>query len=946
MKDAGRIGFVIRGPYSALEKYEFLDIVYYGDASYVAKKDVSGVAPEDESEHWQAFAKGWNSAGAVTGVKGAQEIDYRYGNVSLTPENIGALPALGKAFEASAADKVAHPLTFTGWETGAYDGSASKSVEIPIPVSVKGEAEEEYRTGEVNITKENIGLGRVENMTPEEIRAGLTSEEVETALGYSPSDVTITVDGALDETSENPVQNKAIAGALAGKGDALVYDEDANELHLKSGDRILSTVTIEGGSGGGMKLAGPTGVTLTNVDEAVIIRWADPADIVIEGATQAAWAGTLVVRKVGSAPTSKTDGTIVVDSKTRDAYKETGFTDNGLTNGLTYYYGIFPYTTEKAYTYGTTKSIAPQAIYPSALIGVMAQPGDEEVIVSFEIPEDATRAKVSYSAQRPESVAAPYGTVVSDVESPYVIRNISNDVAYYITAYATNAKGRDTASDMLVITPAAIYPDPPSDASVRTGDGTLTVSFSLPENATSAKIAYSAQRPESVAAPYGTVISNAESPYTIAGLENETEYYVTVYSTNAKGRDAAGEMMAATPTETVLFGFVIDQNESDPDSMITYIEGNANFVPAHMDYANDRFDYGSWTVENGAWFMDVKPCMLNYDGTVAYYLNPNDYTKKIDGTPSDVANADFPGNAMVQFPKVYWKVVDNGDNTANIYFCDRKLDDDFACWSHLDADGYEIEYCYMPVYPGTLVGNRLRSLSGNEPTGGLTYGGSITYAENNNLENEKAWHIEVISDRMLINLLLLLIGGNTDTQKIFGNGACNTAQIMPNGALNALGLFWGDQTETSGVKVFGMEHLWGNTSRRTSGLVNDHGTQKIKMTHSVSDGTSAKGYNAMGDGYLPISGSTPTGNWGGYINKCLFSKFGILPIESKGSATTYYADALFFDNSSVVPCLTGSDNYRGKGSGAFTLNIYYTGTGDAISSALSCKPMAHIGGEL
>ena len=244
MKDAGRIGFVIRGPYSALEKYEFLDIVYYGDASYVAKKDVSGIAPEDESEHWQAFAKGWNSAGAVTGVKGAQEIDYRYGNVNLTPENIGALPALGKAFEAAAADKVAHPLTFTGWETGTYDGSASKSVEIPIPVSVKGEAEEEYRTGEVNITKENIGLGKVENMTPEEIRAGLTSEEVETALGYSPSDVTITVDDALDETSENPVQNKAIAGALAGKGDALVYDEDANELHLKSDGHILTKETI------------------------------------------------------------------------------------------------------------------------------------------------------------------------------------------------------------------------------------------------------------------------------------------------------------------------------------------------------------------------------------------------------------------------------------------------------------------------------------------------------------------------------------------------------------------------------------------------------------------------------------------------------------------------------------------------------------------------------
>ena len=57
-----------------------------------------------------------------------------------------------------------------------------------------------------------------------------------------------------------------------------------------------------------------------------------------------------MVRKAGSMPTSRRDGVIVLDSKTRDAYKTTYFCDSGLTDGTTYYYKLFPYTTANAYT--------------------------------------------------------------------------------------------------------------------------------------------------------------------------------------------------------------------------------------------------------------------------------------------------------------------------------------------------------------------------------------------------------------------------------------------------------------------------------------------------------------------------------------------------------------------------------------------------------------------
>ena len=51
---------------------------------------------------------------------------------------------------------------------------------------VKGDSETLYRTGNVNITKANIGLNNVENKSSATIRGELTSSNVTTALGYTP----------------------------------------------------------------------------------------------------------------------------------------------------------------------------------------------------------------------------------------------------------------------------------------------------------------------------------------------------------------------------------------------------------------------------------------------------------------------------------------------------------------------------------------------------------------------------------------------------------------------------------------------------------------------------------------------------------------------------------------------------------------------------------------
>lgn len=55
---------------------------------------------------------------------------------------------------------------------------------------VKGSAETEYRIGNVNITKANIGLGNVENKSSATIRGELTKVNVTNALGFTPYDAT------------------------------------------------------------------------------------------------------------------------------------------------------------------------------------------------------------------------------------------------------------------------------------------------------------------------------------------------------------------------------------------------------------------------------------------------------------------------------------------------------------------------------------------------------------------------------------------------------------------------------------------------------------------------------------------------------------------------------------------------------------------------------------
>ena len=493
-----------------------------------------------------------------------------------------------------------------------------------------------------------------------------------------------------------------------------------------------------------------------------------------------------------------------------------------------------------------------------------------------------------------------------------------------------------------------------TNITAKSGDGSIEISWTDPEDIikndvvikwAGTKLVYKAgSYPTSVtdgilALDNKTRNAYKSTAFTINGLTNGTTYYFSFFTYTEEGvvNDDESQRASATPKTCTIYGFKLDQNESDPAHMITYTGINTGFTPAHMNYDTGVFDYGSW---GDAWFIKgCRPCVLGFDGTVKCYLNPNNYAKNVNGNPVNIRSTSLNGNVMIEIPKVYWKIVDNGDDTMNFYISNAKVDDNYVCWSHIDNNGDEIEYCYMPAYNSYIDDNgKMRSLSSQTPAKNATATEEITYAKANNTTDDVIWYTEVLCDRQLINILLMLIGRSTDTQSVFGQGNTTSNSIINTGTGDTKGLFWGSSGTTSVVKVFGVENWWGNIYRRIAGWTISSGYSSIKLTYGTSDGSTTTGYNTDGSGYLKNSIALTSS---GYIDKmCVFNNC-ILPKSANGSASTYYCDMEYSNSNIGYYAFVGGNYYYGSICGAFCGDLTYSPSySDSIfGSALSCKPL-------
>lgn len=389
-----------------------------------------------------------------------------------------------------------------------------------------------------------------------------------------------------------------------------------------------------------------------------------------------------------------------------------------------------------------------------------------------------------------------------------------------------------------------------------------------------------------------------------------------------------------------VYTYHVNPNESDPEDAVTYLDDATGLTPAKMGASS--FSYGSWA---NAWFLP-RPCVLKFDGTVDYYLNPNDYSKKTDGTASAIDSSNTTGNVMLEFPKIWVKRVNDGNGARTVSIASVNVDGTYKCWSNINAEDKEVDHFYLPAYNGTIHSSKMRSLSG--VTLNTTYAPNYTRAQEvtaataNNPTGKNLWYTETWADFCLIYDLLYLMGKSLDVQRTFGQGLSSGSETAMRayvtGTHNAKGLFYGDISGTStAVKVLGMENLWGCRWHGVAGLINDNGTLKVKMTYGVADGSTTVGYNTTGSGYLNY-GSTYGTN--GFVKKMQADNtMGYKIIETAGTDATYYCDYYYTNNSQSNYALLGGRSDDDADCG-FYVNLYH-GAANAswsLGGSLSCRP--------
>lgn len=376
----------------------------------------------------------------------------------------------------------------------------------------------------------------------------------------------------------------------------------------------------------------------------------------------------------------------------------------------------------------------------------------------------------------------------------------------------------------------------------------------------------------------------------------------------------------------------------------------------------------------------MKACLLNDDGSVNYYLNPNDWSKKITGEASNLDGTD--GQVMIEIPEHYRKFEEDG-NIRRCYLSEGK------------CTGFtKVPKVYVGAYEAALdrTNNKLASVcneteqyrGGNNQADWDTLsksqlGKCATYMNRATMRTRARnrgdnWNEMDYESWKTIFWLYYVEYANRNCQAAvnseltsegykqggLGNGATTLASsdwdaynsyypMLKCGASNSLASGSGEvivnlpddykvdtPTTLACCRYRGIENPFGHIWTNVEGAIFDIKTDADGGTsefYTTSDKTK------FGD---TLEGFTKVGNVlrkDGYVTKLIFGENGeFAPSDNGGGSTTYWCDYFYtsISSSSLRTLLLGGSCYTGVRSG---FGYCYSSTG--VSNAL-----ATIGGRL
>ena len=389
----------------------------------------------------------------------------------------------------------------------------------------------------------------------------------------------------------------------------------------------------------------------------------------------------------------------------------------------------------------------------------------------------------------------------------------------------------------------------------------------------------------------------------ITALQQETEEHITQTPDTDGGvhgvRAADGkieifdgrnfvEMQKAYKT----YGVSIDLTNSDPASAVTYTDSAVGMVAGSSDWDNTNI------------FRDIRPCMFK-DGAVKGYLNPNDFSKYVDGTAADITSG-AEGDVMIEIPKLGVKIA-TSDNILTVQVTDDPNAEGFQYLAHTREKSGDKDKLYIGAFLGYNLSSKLRSLCSKQPTANITIGQTRMLAQANGSGYDQIAFYQLT----LLQCLFLIKYKNRDSQTALGRGyVTNNSRAIQTGSTVTKGMDFGETTGKQQMKFLGIEDFWGNLYYWIDGLVSSSNYHALTATKNFND--DGTGYTDQGqiandyvDGYM----KTPQGT----------NELGFIVKTANGSQTTYFADSACFDGG-CVPYFGGGWDYD-LSVGAFFLYV-------------------------
>lgn len=338
------------------------------------------------------------------------------------------------------------------------------------------------------------------------------------------------------------------------------------------------------------------------------------------------------------------------------------------------------------------------------------------------------------------------------------------------------------------------------------------------------------------AATMGTQVTLSvalEQYYDLASWNVITAAGVAVTVTNNKFTMPAGNVIVTAAYNKLrqLVGFALNRStmSSNPETCLTYVEDAVGLTP--MSAASE----GGWA---DRWpFNQIRPVVLNSNGSVHKYLDKTNLSKYEDGSSAAADLASDAYDAYTEFPKIYYKVVVNG-NVSTMYLCNVP-ETGYKVHPAFVVDGAEKDKIYIGRYLAYLTNSKLYSRSKVIATANTTRPTFRAAAQ----ARGAGFNLISYYDWYLVATLYTLAFKNLHGQNALGAGRTSASNYIANGETDSQKWTYGTTSVTAMISLFGLENWWGEKLQFIDNFVSVDRVAKAGQLSAPND--TGSGYDTV-----------------------------------------------------------------------------------------------------